>query len=293
MSVRRIDEGRAFGNPCDVRIEKHFEIVRSGEPVAKVLSEATRLSKASVKQAMTKGAVWLSRGAHTDRIRRADRNLSAGDTLHLYFDEDILGQQPADAVLIADEGRYSIWHKPYGMLSQGSKWGDHCTINRWVEGHLEPQRPAFITHRLDRAATGLMVIAHGRKAAAHFAEQFRLQKVGKKYQAIVHGRFPESRILDAAIGKKPALSHGSLLSYDAPKDLSLVAVKIATGRKHQIRHHLAGAGFPIVGDRLYGNMQRPDERNLCLSSCELSFTPPGENQRRTYTLPRRLLPVFP
>jgi len=276
-----------------MKIETHLEIDRPGGSIVEALSDTTGLSKASVKTAMTKGAVWLSRGSNTQRVRRAKKTIIAGDTLHLYFDEAILAQRPSDALLIADEGDYSIWHKPYGMLSQGSKWGDHCTIHRWVEGQLEPQRPAFITHRLDRAATGLMIIAHSKKTAAYFAEQFRRRAVEKRYRAVVLGCFPESRTFNDPIEGRPALTHATRLDYEQTGDLSLVDVEIATGRKHQIRRHLAGAGFPILGDRLYGNTMRMHEGDLSLAACHLRFVPAGDNASRSYTLPPELRPSFP
>jgi len=289
----RIEDSQAFGESKRVKFERHIEIDCPNQSTVDLLSAATRLPKAAIKQAMTKGAVWLSRGSATQRIRRADKALRAGDQLHIYYDEQVLQQQPAEAILIADEGDYSIWHKPYGMLSQGSKWGDHCTINRWVEKGLQPQRPAFVTHRLDRAATGLMVIAHRKKVAAYFAEQFRLRKVGKNYQAVVHGRFPDAKTIDTPVGQKPALSHASRISYDAGTDESLLEVVIETGRKHQIRRHLAEAGFPVVGDRLFGITADQTGRDLCLSSCHLSFLAPHDGMRKTYTLPQELRPLFP
>lgn len=276
-----------------MKFDKHIVIERPDESPVSILSANTILAKTAIKQAMTKGAVWLTRGSHTQRIRRADKSLRSGDSLHLYYDEQILQQRPADAILIADEVDYSVWYKPYGMLSQGSKWGDHCTINRWVERHLQPQRPAFVTHRLDRAATGLMIIAHRKKVASYFAERFRRRTVEKRYQVIVHGHFPGSRTIDTAIGHKPALSHAERIGYDPARDESLLEVEIETGRKHQIRRHLAEAGFPVVGDRLYGGPRDQAGTDLCLSSCHLSFVSPGDDTRKTYTLPQTLRPVFP
>ena len=273
-------------------IERHIEIDLDGVPPVDLLSEAAEISKAKVKQAMTKGAVWVSRGADTRRVRRADHRLKRGDRLHLYYDEKILAREPAPAALIADEGSYSVWFKPFGMLSQGSRWGDHCTINRWVERHLKPQRPAFITHRLDRAATGLMIIAHGKKAAAQIAEQFRTHTVVKRYRAIVQGRFPESAMLDSPIEQKPATSHVRLLDYSRTLQRSLIEVEIETGRKHQIRRHLAGAGHPILGDRLYGTAPDTAQTDLCLVSCHLAFVPPGGSEHKAYDLPGNKLPLL-
>ena len=68
---------------------------------------------------MTKGAVWLTRGRNTQRLRRASRALREGDEIHLYYDTKILGEEPVAPSLVADMGGYSVWYKPYGLRSQG------------------------------------------------------------------------------------------------------------------------------------------------------------------------------
>jgi len=270
-----------------VKFEKHQKIALMDKTAVDILAESTKLTKQAIKQAMTKGAVWLTRNNSTQRIRRADKPLKPGDELHLYFDQKVLEQPPEAATLIADERLYSIWHKPYGMLCQGSKWGDHCTINRWVENNLEPQRPAFIVHRLDRAATGLIIIAHQKKIAAYFSNLFQNREIKKKYQAIVDSKFPDALKLTSDIENKPALSHAKLLSYNSEENQSLIEVAIETGRKHQIRRHLSEAGFPIVGDRLYGQGDE-NTSDLCLASCYLSFASPTDGLKKSYQLPDNL-----
>ncbi len=272
-----------------MKFERHIDITATDCKAVDILQSSTDLSKQQIKQAMTRGAVWLARQSSVQRIRRADKLLKVDDVLHFYYDAEVLDKQPQDAVLVADEVSYSIWYKPYGMLSQGSKWGDHCTINRWVEGHLQPQRPAFIVHRLDRAATGLMVIAHQKKIAAYFSKLFERREIEKKYQAIVQGEFPASQTIDTAIEGKPSVSHMTRLKYNSLLDQSLLEVSIETGRKHQIRRHLAEAGFPIVGDRLYGTAQDQGDEDLCLTSCYLSFLSPQDDARKYYSLPASLL----
>ena len=275
-----------------IKFERHIDVDSSDITALDILGESTELSKQAIKQAMTKGAVWLTRNQNTRRVRRADKCLQFGDQLHLYYDEEVLGKKPDDAVLIADEGLYSVWIKPYGMLSQGSKWGDHCTINRWVERNLLPQRAAFIVHRLDRAATGLMLVAHQKKVAAYFSRLFEQRQVEKHYQAIVRGQFSEDKKFDSDIDNKPALSRAKLLKYDAVNDQSLLEVIIETGRKHQIRRHLSEAGFPIVGDRLYGDVNDVLDKALCLVSCFLSVVSPVDDTKKMYTLPESWLAGF-
>lgn len=274
------------------RFEKHLTIDKSEGTAVEKLAKATGLSKQRIKQAMQKGAVWITRGSKTKRLRRATKSLQAGETLHIYYDEHVLGQIPSTPDLIADEGAYSIWYKPYGMLSQGSKWSDHCTVVRWAEQHLSPQRPAFIVHRLDRAATGLILIAHEKKSAAALSALFQSRDIEKHYRAIVHGEFPaDKQTMNSSIDGKPAISHVQLLEYDKGVNRSLVEVKIETGRKHQIRRHLSESGFPIVGDRLYGEDKKNDEHeDLQLTAFTLAFQCPVTGSQRKYQLRDDKLP---
>jgi len=203
---------------------------------------------------------------------------------------------PPTPQLIADEQEYSVWHKPTGMLCQGSKWSDHCTINRWIETqHLfeqQPQRNSFIVHRLDKAARGLVLIAHTKKATQKLAGLFEQKKIEKHYRIIVEGEFPEEeQIIDSKIDGKPAHSIARRLFFDAHKQHSLLDVQIKTGRKHQIRIHMQRSGHPVIGDRLHGNAhdRSPD---LQLQSFSLSFTCPLSEQIKRYSCPNALTLVL-
>ena len=273
------------------QFELHLTVGEGGESVVDQLNAETGLSKTRLKHILKSGAVWLSRGKNTRRIRRATLIPESGDILHLYYDRDVFEAAPSPATLIADEGDFSVWRKPPGTLSQGSKWGDNCTIQRWAEQHLQPQRPAFVVHRLDRAASGLILIAHKKSVAADLAQLFQKRSVGKDYEVFVHGEFPLYRqTFDAPMDGKPAKSSARRKLYDRDLDCSLLEVTIESGRKHQIRRHLADAGFPVVGDRLYG--RETDTADLQLVSTRLSFEYPPE-EARSYELPDkfRLHPV--
>jgi tRNA pseudouridine32 synthase/23S rRNA pseudouridine746 synthase len=250
-----------------------------------LLSVETGLSKQKLKSAMQKGCVWWQRGKQVQRLRRATKSLKIGDILHLYYDEEILATLPPPAKLIADEGDYSIWHKPYGMYSQGTKWGDHCTITRYAEQQLVPQRPAFTVHRLDRAANGLIIVAHSKTVAAAFAQLFKTHQLQKHYQAVVVGHWDCSQpelLIDTPIDDKPARSFVTGIRYDADKQQSVLKVRIESGRKHQIRRHLSSLGFPIVGDRNYGNQLQTQD--LQLTAYYLAFICPVTHIKKEYCL---------
>ena len=266
------------------KFEAHVAVGSDTETAVELLQQETGLSKGRLKAAMTKGAVWISRGSNTQRLRRATRDLHTGDELHIYYDEKVLSEVPSAPELIADVGEYSVWRKPYGLRSQGSRWGDHCTLARWSEKHLQPERPAFTVHRLDRSANGLMIVAHAKRTAAALSKLFRERLIQKRYIATVWGDFSamESPLrMDHPIQGKSARSVFSLVRVEGNR--SIVDVEIETGRKHQIRIHLAELGFPIVGDRLYGG-SKSTEVDMLLTAYLLKFKCPVTEEITEYRL---------
>ncbi len=259
------------------------------QTIIKCLSENIELSSQQLKKLMQNGGVWLDNSHGIHRVRRAKKNINKGECLHVYYDADIQNISPPQAVLIADEKAYSIWNKPCGMYSQGTKWGDHCTIYRWAEQNLEPQRPAFIVHRLDKSANGLIVIAHTKKIAAAFSKMFEQRKINKKYKALVEGNIENISLpfeIKNKLDGKAAISE--IISLQQKNNKTEVEIKIKTGRKHQIRRHLSGMGYPIVGDRLYGKNNATSD--LQLSSVELEFCCPITGELKTYSI-RDVCPV--
>ncbi|WP_057832100.1 RluA family pseudouridine synthase [Colwellia sp. TT2012] len=243
-------------------------------------SPQTSLSTAALKQAISKGALWLTPAKNkkqTQRLRRIKKQLLPGDELHFYYNSTVLSTPVPPAILIEDLVDYSVWYKPYGMLSQGSKWSDHCTIARFAQQNLPNERPAFIVHRLDRAATGLILIAHSKKAARALSAMFEQHQLEKNYHIIVHGdhsKRPQPEVITADIDGKSARSTFTCLAYDSCADRSLIKVKIDSGRKHQIRLHAASIGLPVVGDRLHGIANDSEPCNLQLCAVSLRFTCP-------------------
>lgn len=284
--------------------EIHIKIDSQQQDGLKILADAANLSLQTLKKCMKKGAVWLTRGKQTQRLRRSKKHYSINDELHLYYNEDVLNEAVPTANLLFDEGDYSLWYKPYGMRCQGSKWSDHTTIQRFVETQTTPSRPAYIVHRLDRAATGLIIIAHSKTTAAALAKLFELRTLKKYYHVIVEGDIQNSPRVSLSLDElthkkqltirtpvdnKSAISHLEPIEYCSTKNQSLVKVTIETGRKHQIRIHMASIGHPVIGDRLHGNAGC-DSINLQLTSCFFEFTCPLTHQLKQFLLPENFRP---
>ena len=276
----------------DPPFEHKILVENTPTTVIDCLAEHTPFSKQQLKGYLHKGAVWLKESPTLKpyRVRRAKKLLTPGSELFCYFNFKVLNETIPSPVLIEDCKDFSVWYKPKGVLCQGSKWGDHTTIQRWIETQYQfdgQTRNAMIIHRLDKATDGLMLIAHSHKAAKMLTQGFEQRQIHKIYQAGVMGNFPvDEQRYDTPIDGKPALSFAKRLAYLAGSDRSLVEVRIETGRKHQIRRHLSSAGFPIVGDRLYGDSTQTED--LQLTSVQLSLT--LDNKSHTFKLPSELMP---
>jgi tRNA pseudouridine32 synthase/23S rRNA pseudouridine746 synthase len=270
------------------KFETHLDILTNDMTAIDLLAKQLPFSKQKLKQIMHQGAVWLTQGKSTQRLRRASKTLCQGQTLHCYYDANVLAQHTLPAQLIADEQHYSVWFKPFGMLSQGSKFGDHTTLYRWSETHLQPQRNAFLVHRLDRATSGLMLIAHSKKAARLLSQMFSERMINKYYKALVQGIPVAHQIIDRPLDNKKAIT--KLLSVTPQnKQYSLLDLQILTGRKHQIRQHLSAINHPIIGDRLYGDAS-DTEIDLCLTAYKILFTSPFDQQQKQYELSKEYYP---
>ena len=267
-----------------------FTVTKPEQTALDLLAEGTGLSKQRIKDAMNKGAIWWTLKGKTLRLRRATKVLYKGSQIQFFYDEQVLARKPETAHLIHDAGHYSIWHKPAGMLAQGSQWGDHCSILRWVEVNGESlygsKRECFLVHRLDAEAAGLMIIAHGSQSAAKLSLLFQGRDIKKHYQAWVIDNCEiseEGLTLSCELDGKSAITH--IKKLGVANNTTLLDVHIETGRKHQIRRHLANIGHPIVGDKLYGTKAKV---GLQLLAYRLEFVCPYSQRNLIVELDKEL-----
>jgi 23S rRNA pseudouridine1911/1915/1917 synthase len=168
-----------------------------------------------------------------------------------------------------------IVNKPAGLVCHPTKGDAYSSLIGRVRLYLGSDGPIHFINRLDRETSGLVVIAKTDLAARALRRRWERGEVCKTYVAVVEGAVAESRgVIDAPIGPDPLSSvaiKSRVCLNGAPSrtefqvvsrlrrlgsDYSVLLVSPRTGRKHQIRVHLAHLGHPVVGDKIYG----PDER---------------------------------
>lgn len=152
-------------------------------------------------------------------------------------------------------------------------------------------------HRLDRVVGGVMVLARNANAASELSRQIRENEFEKEYLAVVHGRpgEPKGTLKDllyrdkvrrmTMVAEQPAKGvQEAILHYQVLEtwnDMSLVRIRLETGRTHQIRVQFASRGKPLAGERKYATLE--DECEIALWSHSLSFTHPKTGRQLTFS----------
>lgn len=158
-----------------------------------------------------------------------------------------------------------------------------------INGELRPG----IVHRIDKDTTGVLVVAKNDLAHQGLAEQFEVHSIDREYVALVTGDLKEdSGVIDMPIGRDPNNRIKRKVTYSNSKDAvthfkvlkrygeyTLVKFKLETGRTHQIRVHMKELGHPLVGDPLYGKIDKnfPVEGQL-LHARKLGFIHPTKKE---------------
>ncbi|HEX4343629.1 MAG TPA: RluA family pseudouridine synthase [Verrucomicrobiae bacterium] len=178
--------------------------------------------------------------------------------------------------IIHEDADLLVANKPAGLVCHPTKNGEMSSLIGRARLHLGETAKPHLVNRLDRETSGIMLIAKNSATAGELGKALESRTVEKEYLAIVHGHVREDHgLIDAALGKdeKSVVAvkdcvrpDGALAKTEywverrfsravAQKDkqpFSLLRIMPQTGRKHQIRIHLAHLGHPIVGDKLYG-----------------------------------------
>jgi 23S rRNA pseudouridine1911/1915/1917 synthase len=187
-----------------------------------------------------------------------------------------------------------VVRKPSGISTVPYDRSERDTLDRLVRDRLGRRAPLYVVHRIDKETTGLVVFARTLLAKRSLDRQFRLHTLERRYLAIASGevtsRTLQSRLVaDRGDGRRGVTRHPTLgqaavthvTALEAAPGATLIECRLETGRTHQIRIHLAEAGHPLLGDRVYAPASRIAELGaprVMLHATVLGFEHPVTGQ---------------
>ena len=289
-----------------------------GERLDKALAEAhPDLSRSQWQQHITAGLVTIG-----GQPVKASLRLEGGEQVHAVLpdvvESDLQAQKIPLDIIYEDADMLAV-NKTAGMVVHPSPGHSEGTLVNAILGYcpnlegVGGERRPGIVHRLDKETSGLILVAKNDRALRHLQRQFKRRSVKKTYLALVEGHVqPPQALVDAPIGRDPkqrqrmaviapgssARGRAAQTEYrllDTYGAYSLLECFPRTGRTHQIRVHLAFAGFPIAGDAIYGRrkQQLALDRHF-LHAYALTFRRPADDQELTLqaSLPQELQEVL-
>ena len=238
-------------------------------------------TKSSVKKATSRGELFIDGERATD-----GRFVVSGQLIEWRREVKVPERVFELEVPVVYEDDYlAVVNKPAGVVVSGNRFQ---TLENALVGILQPSSQSdaltmpHAIHRLDSDTSGLVII--GKTASAHLqlSRMMAERKIQKFYSVLALGALPQHGTIDDPLDQKPAVTHfQTIKKYDSLVSgvLSLLQVKLETGRTHQIRKHFSAAGHPILGDKLYG---QPGfvlrQRGLFLCASQLVFDHPITNK---------------
>lgn len=282
----------------------------------KALADALSLSRAKVQRAIENGLVTVDGEQAKANLKVTAENTIAYDPIILEKKKKST-KPPPPLVVIYEDDDVVVVNKPAGLLVHETDTSTEPTLvdallmhDPAIAGVGDDPKRAGLVHRLDKAASGVMIVAKTAEAFEHLKLQFFGRIAKKKYSVLVRG------VMDDATGSitfsiARSKSHGrmaakpesqggkpALTRYEVVKQYphhALLDVAIETGRTHQIRAHMFAIDHPVVGDTLYRQrgLKPRDIGRIFLHARELTIKlPSGEEKTFTAPLPKELEAVL-
>ncbi len=272
-----------------------------------VVQTALKVNRSVAQQLIHDGAVRCGKRLLT----QSHWKLNVGDVVEIDYvpqpnqSPRKKSKSPSRFEVIYEDDAVVVVNKPAGMLTVPSPAGDRNSLqsqlSKWVRQR-QPGQQAICVHRLDRGVSGILVFAKSTDVSELLREQFADRKPTRRYAAIVQGcpstdqgswrsyLTTEPQSLSRYSVKSRSQGELAITHYQVRQrwnDTTLLQLSLETGRRHQIRVHLAEAGHPVVGDQRY--MPRIAEhvhwphRRLALHAEHLSFQHPLSGEQLEFS----------
>ncbi|HEV7240324.1 MAG TPA: RluA family pseudouridine synthase [Thermoanaerobaculia bacterium] len=252
-------------------------------------------TKTTLRQMLQAGRVRVNGEVE----KNARRELDAGELVEV-GQKAVQPALPPGLAILHEDDDVIVVLKAHGLLTVATERERETTAQAYLNGYLKEKggERIHVVHRIDRETSGVLVFAKNFAAREALKEKFAVHEVERVYVAIIEGELDPPRgtirshlrerrdlrmeSVDAHPDAKLAVTHYRTIETNGR--FSMLEIRLETGRKNQIRTHLAEAGHPVVGDRMYGSTVNPLGR-LGLHAKLLGFDHPTTGTRLVFTAP--------
>ena len=254
------------------------------------------ISRNKAKAILTKGGVTIDGRVQTHHEFR----VMPGNVVAISRHPQTMAERSHHFDIVYEDPYLVVVDKAPGVLSMGVGAGS-LNMKSLLDRHFAETHQrctAHVVHRLDCRTSGLMVYAKTVEVQQQFTNDWRGYVTDRRYVAVVDGVLrddegrveswlkdtPNMKVISSRNdnGGKHAITTWRVL--ERAQEHTLIELKLYTGRKNQIRVHMADIGHPVTGDGKYGRQTQPGSRH-CLHACKLAFTHPVTGEKLTFETP--------
>jgi len=282
---------------------KSFEVESIGR-LDKILTDVLGESRNQVEQLIKEGLVSVN----GKTILKTGKKLNLADKVEYKFKDVVPKIAPIidfDVEVIYEDEVVMVVNKPSGLVVHPAPSVKEATLVDWLIhkgvslSTISGEERHGIVHRIDKDTTGALVIAKTNEAHQKLSEQLQDKSMGRYYLALIDYPLKDSGIVEKPIGRNPnnrlkmdVVQNGKEAKSafykltETSKQIELIAVKLFTGRTHQIRVHLESLGRHILGDNLYGFKSKKDTiKRVYLHAYKLYMKHPTSGKEMEFVAP--------
>lgn len=245
------------------------------------------MSRKALVKAIKRGHIYLN----NDKAFTADYVYNGDRITLIEEDYPVYKSYQREIEIIYEDEFIAIINKPAGIDVNGNKYKTIENIllaNLKFSSEKDALKKFRPVHRLDNQTSGLLLVAKTSYSLVELSRQFENREISKYYTAVVIGCLPlEGEINTSINGQESLTKYHSLAYFPSLKagQLSLVKLRLYTGRTHQLRIHLASIGHQILGDKLYGNSSLILRgKGLFLHASTITFQHPATKEELTFEI---------